>query len=129
MDVIVVATTTPEPAALMLMEAMAMERPIVATATGGTPEIITDGKTGLLFGPGEAGDLSAQILRLLSDPPFARRLGSTGRERVEAAFDHERHLDVMCDLYDRAVSGMREDPGAGRRLSAAAEPFRSTRPQ
>jgi glycosyltransferase involved in cell wall biosynthesis len=129
MDVVVVATTTPEPAALMLMEAMAMERPIVATATGGTPEIIADGQTGLLFRPGEASHLSAQILRVLSDPFFARRLGSTGRKRVETAFDHERHLDVMCDLYERAVSGMREGAGTVRQFNAAADLFRSRRPQ
>jgi glycosyltransferase involved in cell wall biosynthesis len=127
MDVVVVATTTPEPAALMLMEAMAMERPVVATATGGTPEIILDGRTGLLFRPGEAGDLSAKILQILSDQSFARRLGSAGRERVETAFDHERHLDVMCDLYDRAVSGIRE--GSGKSRLNATDPFRSPRPQ
>jgi glycosyltransferase involved in cell wall biosynthesis len=129
MDVVVVATTTPEPAALMLMEAMAMERPIVATGTGGTPEIIADGKTGLLFRPGQAGHLSAQILRVLSDPFFARRLGATGRKRVETAFDHERHLDVMCDLYERAISGRREDAGTGRQINAAAGSIRSTRLQ
>ena len=53
MDVVAVLTTTPEPAALGLMEAMAAARPVVATRTGGTPEIVIDRETGLLVPPGD----------------------------------------------------------------------------
>jgi glycosyltransferase involved in cell wall biosynthesis len=104
MDVVVVATTTPEPAALMLMEAMAMERPIVATRTGGTPEIVADEKTGLLFSPSNPGELSERIRQVLDDPDRARMLGTAGRERVLSEFSRERHLHDLFALYEEAVS-------------------------
>jgi glycosyltransferase involved in cell wall biosynthesis len=103
MDVIVIATTTPEPAALMLMEAMAMERPVVATCTGGTPEIVEDGRTGLLFRPGDANDLAKSVCRLLADPQLARSMGASGRRRVQHAFALERHLETISELYQAAV--------------------------
>ena len=103
MDVIVVGTTTPEPAALALMEGAAMERPLVATRTGGTPEIIIDGETGLLFAPGNAEELAAAVKKLLGDPDLARRLGCAGRARVEQRFTRELHLTAMFELYEEAV--------------------------
>ncbi len=108
MDVVVVATTTPEPAALMLMEGGAMERPIVATRTGGTPEIIVDGTTGLLFSPGDATELSHQINLVLGDKELARSLGLQARARVEREFSRERHVELMFQLYRQAVSDSRQ---------------------
>jgi glycosyltransferase involved in cell wall biosynthesis len=103
MDVVVVGTTTPEPAALMLMEAMAMERPIIATRTGGTAEIIVDEKTGLLFSPGDPKQLAYQAGRILGDAGLGRALGGAGRTRVEGQFDRQRHLHSMLDLYQQAT--------------------------
>jgi glycosyltransferase involved in cell wall biosynthesis len=104
MDVVVVATTTPEPAALMLMEAGAMERPVVATRTGGTPEIVADEKTGLLFSPGDARQLAEQIGRLLDNRELGRIMGIRGRERVEREFGRDQHLTVMFELYRQAAA-------------------------
>ncbi len=103
MDVAVVATTTPEPAALSLMESMAMERPLVATRTGGTPEIIEHGTSGLLFPPGDAAALAAHVAALLPDAARRQQMGRAGRARVAAAFTVERHVDGMLDLYARAA--------------------------
>jgi glycosyltransferase involved in cell wall biosynthesis len=105
MDVVVVGTTTPEPAALMLMEAAAMERAVVATRTGGTPEILLDGETGLLFEPGNAFELAERIVRLLDCPDLARAFGAAGRRRVEERFSRGRHLNEMFQLYEMAVNG------------------------
>jgi glycosyltransferase involved in cell wall biosynthesis len=99
MDVVVVATTTPEPAALMLMEAGAVGRPVIATRTGGTPEIIVDGETGLLFPPGDADALAYRIVHLLRDAPFAEALGRRARARVEERFSQRLHLAQMFDAY------------------------------
>jgi glycosyltransferase involved in cell wall biosynthesis len=104
MDVVVVATTTPEPAALMLMEAMAMKRPVVGSNTGGTPEIIVHGETGLLFTPGDSAQLAEAIGQILMSPDLARRLGTAGRARVERDFDQQRHVETMLELYARAAS-------------------------
>jgi len=103
MDVAVVATTTPEPAALSLMEGMAMGRPLVATRTGGTPEIVEHGVSGLLFPPGDAATLAAHVAVLLEDAGRRRQMGDAGRARVEREFTVERHVDGMLDLYARAV--------------------------
>jgi glycosyltransferase involved in cell wall biosynthesis len=104
MDVIVIATTTPEPAALMLMEAAAMERPIVATRTGGTAEIVADEETGLLFQPGDATQLADRVTRILRNREVGRTLGERARERVEREFDLDRHLTIMFELYRQAAS-------------------------
>jgi glycosyltransferase involved in cell wall biosynthesis len=104
MDVVVIATTTPEPAALMLMEAAAMERPVVATRTGGTAEIVADEETGLLFPPGDASQLAARVGRILGNPDLGRTLGTRARARVERQFNLEQHLANMFEFYRAAVS-------------------------
>jgi len=103
MDVNIVATTTPEPAALALMETMAMGRPIVATRTGGTPEIVVDGETGLLFPAGDSDTLGRHVLRLLADESLRDRLGRAGRSRVEGRFTLEQHVEAMMALYAEAL--------------------------
>jgi glycosyltransferase involved in cell wall biosynthesis len=123
MDVVVIATTTPEPAALMLMEAAAMERPVVATLTGGTAEIVADEETGLLFQPGDAIQLADRVGRLLGNRELGRTLGKRARERVEQEFDLDRHLTVMFELYREAASlppGTFASPRASRGVTAAA---------
>lgn len=104
MDVSVVATVTPEPAALTLMESMALGKPLVASRTGGTPELVIDGETGLLFTPGDAEELAERVGMLLSDPARARALGVAGRRRMEERFSEARHLREMSSLYDRCLA-------------------------
>jgi glycosyltransferase involved in cell wall biosynthesis len=105
MDVIVVPTTQPEPAALTLLEAMALALPLVASRTGGTPELVLDGVTGLLTPPGDSGALAAAVARLLDDPGLSRQLGNAGRRRVEEDFTMTGHQRAMLRLYDEVVSG------------------------
>jgi glycosyltransferase involved in cell wall biosynthesis len=100
MDVVVVPTSTPEPAALTLLEAMALSRPLVASRTGGTPELVEDGVTGLLVPPGDVRALGEAIARLLADRDFADQLGAAGRRRVEAQFTQQRHADAVLALYE-----------------------------
>jgi glycosyltransferase involved in cell wall biosynthesis len=98
-DISVVPTLTPEPAALSLMETMALSRPLVATRSGGTPELVPDGEAGLLFSPGRADELADCVLELLTNPDRAARLSSAGRRRMEDRFSEERHLREIADLY------------------------------
>lgn len=67
---------------LALMEAMAAGVPVVATSVGGIPELVQHGATGLLVGPGDAGNLAAAVDGLLDDPPWAAALGRRARERA-----------------------------------------------
>jgi glycosyltransferase involved in cell wall biosynthesis len=107
MDVVVTATTTPEPAAVTLQEAMAAGRPVVASRTGGTPELLTEGETGFLFEPGDASSAAATIVRILADAELAARLGRAGRRRVETLFSEERYLRDMRELYATAARDRR----------------------
>lgn len=104
MDVSVVPTLTPEPAALSLMETMAVGRPVVASRSGGTPELVLDGETGLLFTPGHSDELAARVVELLKDRPKAERLGRAGRRRMEDRFTEERHLQEIAALYRQIVA-------------------------
>ncbi len=59
---------------------MAQGKPVVATAVGGTPELVLDGETGLLVPPGDVDALADALADVLDDPERARRLGEAGRD-------------------------------------------------
>ena len=80
MDVIVHASNN-EPFGIVIVEAMALGKPVVAAANGGPTEIITDGINGLLTPYGNSDALASAILRYLDEPEFAHRVGSAARER------------------------------------------------
>jgi L-malate glycosyltransferase len=69
-----------------ILEAMAMRLPVVATAVGGTPEIVREGVNGHLVPPGAPGAIARRILDLLERPAARRRMGERGRKIVEAEF-------------------------------------------
>lgn len=75
-----------EPFGVPLVEAMAAGLPVVASRTGGIPEIVVDGETGLLVERADVSGLAATILELLADPERRRRMGAAGRERVLRRF-------------------------------------------
>jgi glycosyltransferase involved in cell wall biosynthesis len=89
MDIFVLPSYS-EGLSLALLEAMAAGKPVIATAVGGTPEVVTDGDTGLLIPPRDAGALAAALTRLLSDPALARRLGANARAHVRQNFSLDR---------------------------------------
>jgi glycosyltransferase involved in cell wall biosynthesis len=70
-----------------LLEAMAAGLPIVATAIGGTPDVVADGETGLLVPPADPAALAGAVAALLADPARRHCLGQAGRQRVEERFD------------------------------------------
>jgi glycosyltransferase involved in cell wall biosynthesis len=96
-DVYVNCSTT-EGISLTILEAMATALPVVASAVGGTPEIVIDGQTGLLVPARDADALAAAILRVGSLPDGGAALGAAGRARVRAEFS----LDQMVNEYARA---------------------------
>lgn len=87
---------------LVLVEAMALGKPVVASAVGGVPELIEDGRSGLLVRPGDADALAAAIARVLDDPALAARLGAAGRERAED-FSEERTAELFGSLLARVA--------------------------
>lgn len=88
---------------LVVLEAMAQARPVVATAVGGTPELVVDGQTGLLVPPGDVEALVRALDALLHDPERARVLGEAGRERVRAEFSADAAAARILGLYETAA--------------------------
>ena len=87
----------------VVLEAMAASLPVVATAVGGTPEVVVDGVTGLLVPPRDPDALAQAITRLLRDPDLRRKMGRAGRERVERHFGVERMVQATEALYEELV--------------------------
>lgn len=85
---------------LVALEAMAHGKPVVATAVGGTPEVVVDGVTGLLVPPGDADALRAALADLLADPERARRLGVAGRDRVRTSFSASATDARILRIYE-----------------------------
>ncbi|HMR31938.1 MAG TPA: glycosyltransferase family 4 protein [Geminicoccaceae bacterium] len=84
-----------EPFGIPLVEAMAAGLPVVATRTGGIPEIVADGETGLLVERGDADGLASAILALLGDPERRLAMGRAGRERVARLFTWSRSAERL----------------------------------
>jgi glycosyltransferase involved in cell wall biosynthesis len=91
-----------EPFGRAVIEAMAMEVPVVATDVGGPPEILTDGREGYLATPRRPAAW-AKAIRLAGDPATSREMGRAGRRRVEEAFSLDRHVEAMVAVYERAL--------------------------
>jgi L-malate glycosyltransferase len=83
-----------------IMEYMAAGLPVVATDVGGNPELVEDGKTGLLIRPGEAQDLTDALITCLAEGALARQMGLSGRQRLCAGFSVERMLGQTVQLYE-----------------------------
>jgi glycosyltransferase involved in cell wall biosynthesis len=74
----------------VILEAMAMELPVVASRVGGIPELVEHGTTGLLFEPGDASELAAGLIHLLGDEHLRREMGAKAREKVIAHHTMEK---------------------------------------
>ncbi len=85
------------------LEALAMEVPVLATAVGGTPEVIADGETGRLVSPRSPEALAAGIVDFLSHPEAWKRMAQRGRESVEANFDFRVRTRKLEDIYSGLV--------------------------
>ena len=101
LDVVVHASTDPEPFGLVIAEAMACARPIVVSRAGGAAEITTPGVDALAYAPGDAGQLAECLLSLAANAALRRRLGDAGRATAERVFDRRRLAVDMTPIYER----------------------------
>ncbi len=99
-----------EPFGRALLEAMALEVPVIATSVGGPPELVRDGRDGYLVAPGEPEAWAQAVRRVIDGPEQGREMGQAGRMRIAEAFDVERHVEAMLGLYGRAIN--RSGPAA-----------------
>jgi glycosyltransferase involved in cell wall biosynthesis len=98
-----------EPFGLALVEAMASERPVLAINGGGVPEIIVDGRDGLLVPRQSPTVMADAIIDVLRDPPMAERLSRSGRARVLKAFTPEQQATRMLEVYQFVVQRRAEE--------------------
>lgn len=101
---IFVLPSTYENMPFALLEAMATALPVVTTNVGGIPEVINDGKNGLLFNPLDFCGLADKVLYLLENPAFASEIGFSGRRTVEERFDWRRIVEQSLEVYDKALA-------------------------
>ncbi|MBI4577680.1 MAG: glycosyltransferase [Planctomycetes bacterium] len=89
---------------LVLLEAMAAGRPVVASRVGGIPEVVEEGRTGLLVPPGDPEAMALALGRVLDDPGLARRMGEAGARRARA-YDRGRKARRLVALYEEVLRG------------------------
>jgi len=90
---------------ISLVEASACGLPVVAGNSGGVPDAVRDGETGILVPPEEPTAIAAAVCRLLADPAAARRMGQNGRRAVQTYFNWDRVVRDLRDIESQAVSG------------------------
>lgn len=95
---------------LSALEAMALTKPVVACRVGGTPEVVEEGKTGLLISPASPTELADALDRLLRDPELAVQMGEAGAQRVRKSFDLEQTVSKIEGIYRALIAGARPSP-------------------
>jgi len=102
-DISIMASSMPEPLGNVTIESMALGKPVIGTNIGGTPEIISDGETGLLVPPSDPVAMANALARLLENPDEARRMGINGRERYLTAFEFNAFYQNVTRLYETTI--------------------------
>lgn len=88
---------------LVLLEAMAVSKPVVAANVMAIPEIVVDGKTGLLVPPDNADALAQALLKLIENPSLCQQFGIAGRQRLEQEFTVERMVQKTIAVYEEVL--------------------------
>ncbi len=102
---VVVNPSDAEGLPVALLEAMALARPVVATAVGGVPELIDSGTSGVLVEAGRPDLLATEVLRLLEDPGRAKALGSQASETIRRRHSLEAMVRSVEAVYDEVIRG------------------------
>jgi L-malate glycosyltransferase len=105
LDILVITSLTIESFSMAAVEAMAMKVPVIATNISGLPEVVDDGKTGLLVPPGDIDALCNSIKYLIQDPGIRLKMGENGRERVLERFTIEENVRRTEDIFLYILKG------------------------
>lgn len=100
---ILVVPSLQEPFGKIVIEGMAMQKPVIASQVGGIPEIVVHANTGLLVPPNDANALRHALENLLAHPDECERMGQAGRKRVETHFSLERNVRQTEQVYESVI--------------------------
>jgi glycosyltransferase involved in cell wall biosynthesis len=103
LDIYVLPSILPESFGLVVLEAMAARKPVVATELGGSREMVVDGETGYLVPADDAAVLADRLRRLAASPEVRREMGAAGRRRAERLFTRERMVREFWSLMDEVI--------------------------
>lgn len=115
--VAVVPSVWPEPFGIVVIEAMASARPVIASQIGGIPDLVVDGETGILVAPGDPVALRQAIERLLADPGLRERMGQAGQRKVRE-FQASAVVPRIEAVYSKLLQ---ETSRVGRSRSAVGQ--------
>ncbi len=99
LEISVAPSVMPESFGGVVIESMAMGKPVIATGIGATPELIEDGQSGILVSPGNARELAAAVERLLSDKDLRHSLAACGHQRYLQRFEFEGFFKNLIAIY------------------------------
>jgi len=88
-------------------EAMGCEKPVVATDAGGLPEVVSDGKTGLIVPKGNSQAIAGAIIKLFKDPAQGRRMGTAGKKRAQKFFSWDKSTQEFETLFKKIIEKRR----------------------
>jgi len=103
LDVVVSASTKPEPLGTMVIETLAMGRPLIAPNHGGGAEMVEHGVTGLLFKPGDHNELAAMIEAYYEDSALRQKVGQNARKHALKTFGVKEHAENIQSIYDMVL--------------------------
>lgn len=101
LDVVVHASTAPEPFGLVIAEGLACGRAVVVSAAGGAAELVENDVDALTFAPGDADALARTLLRCTGDAPLRARLGAAARRTAVRRFDPDVFARAFLEVYER----------------------------
>jgi len=112
---------------MVFLEAMAMHKPVVAWESGGAPEVIVHGETGLLVERGSVSALADGLRAVLGNEPLRRKLGEAGRRRVEQVFTPGHMCAQALHAYRATLNGRKRGAGEYPRVTGSATDAGSVR--
>jgi glycosyltransferase involved in cell wall biosynthesis len=104
LDILVLPSTQPEPFGMVVLEAMATGKPVIATAHGGPQETISDGETGYLVSPTDPAGMASALQALAQNPHLRLQLGEQARQHVIRKFTFDQHINAFSRLYEGLIS-------------------------
>ncbi|HWX15179.1 MAG TPA: glycosyltransferase, partial [Chthoniobacterales bacterium] len=121
MDIFILPSAYPEPFGGVVMEAMSMGLPVIATNLGGSLDQVAEGITGFLVPPADPPALAAKIERLANNPDLRRKMGAAGRKRIAENFSLSEMVKKIETIYSDVASteGWGEDLAKPRPEPAA----------